>query len=163
MEAESKGYTVKKLLLAALFSISAVAHAGDVDVQAPWVRGTVDGQKASGAFMTLTSTKGAALVGVAVSKTIADEAQVHAMKMDGDRMSMAPVARVELPPGKPVVFASGGYHIMLLGLKQTLKPGSHVMLELKIENAAKRIDTIKINAPVSDLSGGMNMSHDHHM
>lgn len=154
---------MKKLLLVALFSIASLAHAADVDVQSPWVRGTVDGQKASGAFMTLTSSRGAALVGVVVSKKIAEEAQVHEMKMDGDRMSMASVARVELPAGKPVVFASGGYHIMLLGLKQTLKPGSNVVLELKIEDAAKRIETIKVNAPVSDLSGGMNMSHDQHM
>ncbi|HTH93944.1 MAG TPA: copper chaperone PCu(A)C [Rhodocyclaceae bacterium] len=160
---------MKKLLLAALFSMSALAHAGDVDVQSPWVRGTVDGQKASGAFMTLTSARGAALVGVAVSKTVAEDAQVHEMKMDGDRMSMGPVARVELPAGKPVTLASGGYHIMLTGLKQTLKPGSNVLLELKIETPAKRIETIKVNAPVRDLASsmkgtsGMNMGNDHHM
>ena len=50
-------------------------------------------------------------------------------------MRMRPVARIELPPGKPVKLASGGLHIMLIELKQPLKPGDKVPLTLTVQRA----------------------------
>lgn len=149
-------------LLAAGLTFSAAVWAADVTVDAPWVRGTVPGQKATGAFMTLTSSKDAALVGVSVSKQVAAVAEVHEMKMEGERMSMHAIPRLALPAGKPVALASGGYHIMLMGLKAPLKAGDSVDLELKIETAAKKTETLKVKAAVRDLaaaapSGGAGM------
>ncbi|MBX9848543.1 MAG: copper chaperone PCu(A)C [Rhodocyclaceae bacterium] len=149
-------------LLAFVSLFVTAAHAADVEVQSPWVRGTVEGQKASGAFMTLTSAKGATLVGASVSKKIAGVTEVHEMKMDGDRMLMRAIPRLELPAGKPVALARGGYHIMLMDLKQPLKPGSSIDIELKIENAAKKIETVKVKAAVRDLTDNGGSRHEHH-
>ena len=56
--------TLRSVLFVAVLGISSsTAMAVDVDVQSVWVRGTVPGQKATGAFMEITSKAGATLVG----------------------------------------------------------------------------------------------------
>ena len=71
-------------LAATLFCSHALAQ--NVEVKDAWARATVQGQKASGAFMTLTAKADTTLVGVASS--VAGVAQVHEMKMDGNVMQM---------------------------------------------------------------------------
>jgi len=49
--------------LAMLLNCSPLAAlAADVEIKDPWVRGTVSGQQATGAFMAITSKSGAVLV-----------------------------------------------------------------------------------------------------
>jgi hypothetical protein len=66
------------LILAAML-LSPSARAQDVQVQNAWVRATVPGQKATGAFMGLLSAKGARLKSVATP--VAGLAQVHEMQL----------------------------------------------------------------------------------
>lgn len=151
------------LALSAFLCASMPVVAADIEAQSPWVRGTVAGQKATGAFMTLTSKQDAVLVGASVSSKIAGVVEVHEMKMEGDRMVMRALPRLELPAGKPVELARGGYHIMLMGLKKQLKPGETVTLSLKIESAGQKVETVKVKAKVRDLTETLNdHSHHHH-
>ena len=86
-----------------------------VEVKDAWARGTVPAQKASGAFMEIRSNSPAQLLGAA--SPVASHVEIHNMKMEDGVMRMFAVKSVELPAGKPVKFAPGGYHIMLMGLK----------------------------------------------
>lgn len=158
---------IRPLVATVLLAASTLVSAADLDVQTPWIRGTVEGQKATGAFMTLISKKDAVLVGASVSSKIAGVVEVHEMRMEGDRMLMRPLPRLELPAGKPVELARGGYHIMLMDLKKPLKAGDHVTLTLKVENAAKKMESIKVKTEVRDLNGeaaggGAHSHHGHH-
>ncbi len=150
-------------LTAALFTLaSGTALAADVDVKAPWVRGTVTGQQATGAFMEVTSKSGAAII--SASSPVAGVTEVHEMKMDGGVMKMRAVARLDLPAGKPVKLEPGGYHVMLMDLKQPLKKGDLVPLTLKIEGKNNSVETILINAEVRDLTAAAPAAattHDH--
>ncbi len=129
---------------------SGVAYASDVEVKAVWVRGTVSGQQATGAFMEVTSQSGAAIVGA--SSPVAGVTEVHEMKMDGNVMKMRAIPRLDLPAGKIVKLEPGGYHVMLMALKQPLKAGDTVPLTLKIEGNDKKTETIEIKAEVRDLT-----------
>ena len=151
---------MRRLILIALLSACNFAGATDIDVKSAWVRGTVEGQKRSGAFMTITSKQNAALVGAA--SPVAGVVEVHEMKMAGDRMLMRAIPRLELPAGKPVDLSRGGYHIMLMELRQTLKPGQKVPLELKIEGADKKVRIVKMEAEVRDLTAGDSSGGGHH-
>ena len=138
-------------LTAALLTLaSATAVAADVDVKTPWVRGTVSGQQATGAFMEITSKSGAAIIGA--SSPVSGVTEVHEMKMDGGVMKMRAVARLDLPAGKPVKLQPGGYHVMLMDLKQPLKKGDLVPLTLKFEGKDKSVETIEVKAEVRDLT-----------
>ncbi len=66
------------------------------------------------------------------STPYATEAEVHESKMDNGVMEMRAVPG---GLGAPIHMAPGGYHIMLLGLKQPLKQGEQVPLTLTFEHA----------------------------
>ena len=73
---------MKKLAIAALLmSALGAAHAADLEIKDAWVRGTVPAQKATGAFMQLSSKGGVTLVGAA--SPVAGVVEVHEMNMDG--------------------------------------------------------------------------------
>lgn len=114
-----------------------------------WVRGTVKGQTASGAFMTLTSSEDAKVVGVA--STVAKVTEMHVTRNDRGMMVMEHVASIELPGGKAVQFRPGGHHVMLMGLAKPLSAGDTVALTFTIEDAKGRKTKLEVKAPVRPL------------
>jgi len=121
-------------------------------VKEPWVRGTVAQQKASGAFFQITSSQGGKLLSAA--SPVAGVVEIHEMKMEGEVMKMGAVPSVELPAGKTVELKPGGYHVMLMDLKQQLKAGDTVPLTLVVEGKDGKRDTLEIKAPVKALGAG---------
>jgi copper(I)-binding protein len=106
----------------------------------------VQGQKATGAFMKLTSKAGARLV--AVSSPVAGVAEVHEMKMEGEVMKMRAVeGGLELPAGKAVELKPGGYHIMLMDLKLPLQKDTSFPLTLVFKDAAGVESKMEIKVP----------------
>ena len=155
--------TFKKPLLAAaacaLITLPALAQ---TSVKEPWVRGTVAQQKATGAFMQITSTGGGKLL--SVSSPAAGVVEVHEMAMDGNTMRMRALPALDLPAGKAVELKPGGYHVMLMDLKAPLKAGDTVDLSLLIEAADGKLETLLVKAPVRALgaaSGGAMAGHKH--
>jgi copper(I)-binding protein len=132
-----------------LATLVIAAHA-QTTVKDAWVRGTVPQQQGSGAFMQITSAKGGQLVGV--STPVASTAEVHEMKMgEAGVMKMAAVPSLELPAGKTIELAPGGYHVMLMGLKRQLKAGDSVPLTLTIEGKDGKKETLQVTAAVKPL------------
>jgi copper(I)-binding protein len=138
-------------LATALMSAVPAAFA-QVAVADAWVRATVPQQQASGAFMKLTAPKGMRLV--EARSPVAGVVEIHEMAMQGDVMRMRAVAGVDLPAGKPVELKPGGYHVMLMALKQTLNAGDTVPLTLVFEAADKSRETVELKAPVRPLTTG---------
>lgn len=152
--------TVHVMLTSVLLALSATtAFAGDIEIKAPWVRGTVAGQTATGAFMEITSKSGASLVGAA--SPVAGVTEVHEMKMDGGVMKMRAVARLDLPAGKPVILGPGGYHVMLMNLKQMIKTGDSVPLTLQFEGKGRKVEMIEVVAEVRDLTSKAPAANPH--
>ena len=136
--------------LAAAGLAAAAAASAQVAVTDPWVRGTVTGQKATGAFMQLKSPADTALV--AAASPVAKIVEIHEMKMEGGMMKMNAVDRLALPAGKPVDLKPGGYHVMLMDLVKPLKDGDTVPLQLTFEDKAGKKQTIEVKAVVRPLA-----------
>jgi copper(I)-binding protein len=151
---------------AACLCLSALAHDA-VEVQDAWARATVKGQMATGAFMTLTAHDGTKLVGV--STPVAGVAQVHEMKMEAGVMKMAEVkGGLDLPAGKPVALKPGGYHVMLMDLKEQLVKDSSVPLTLTFKDAKGVESKLELKVPVAaaaptEASQPMHMDHSQHV
>ena len=107
----------------ALAAAQWAAHA-QTTVKDPWVRGTVPQQKATGMFAQITSAGGGKLV--SASSPAANIVEIHEMAMEGDVMKMRAIPGLDLPAGKAVDLKPGGYHVMLIDLKQALKAGDTV-------------------------------------
>jgi copper(I)-binding protein len=136
---------------AACLVLTFAAHAAaDVVVNDAWIRGTVPGQQATGAFMQLQSGSDASLV--AVATPAAKIAQIHEMAMEGGVMKMRAVDSLPLPAGKPVALSPGGYHVMLLDLARPLKEGDSVPLSLTFADKTGRRTTQEVVAKVRALT-----------
>ncbi|MEQ1684938.1 MAG: copper chaperone PCu(A)C [Burkholderiaceae bacterium] len=144
-------------LAIALATVQWTAHA-QTTVKDPWVRGTVPQQKATGMFAQITSASGGKLV--SASSPVANVVEIHEMAMEGDVMKMRAVPGVELPAGKAVDLKPGGYHVMLIDLKQALKAGDSVPVTLVIEGKDGKRETLQVSAPVRAL-GGDKAEHKH--
>jgi periplasmic copper chaperone A len=151
---------MKHLLIAAAACTLAWGAQAQTTVTDPWVRGTVAQQKATGLFAQITSAKGGRLI--EARSPVAGVVEIHEMSMQGDVMRMRALPQgLELPAGKAVVLKPGGYHVMLMDLKQPLKTGEMVPVTLVIEGADKQRETIEIKAPVRALAASAGDMHKH--
>lgn len=143
-------------VIAALLVLSAGAvFAQTVEVKDAWVRAAVPGQSGTGAFMNITAKDGARLVGV--SSPVAGVAEVHEMKMDNDVMRMRAIPALDLPAGKTVALRPGGYHVMLMELKQALPQGGTVPLTLILRDAKGQESKVELKLPVAASAPGAAM------
>jgi len=154
--------TLHRIIRPALFALALLAGQAYAQAQATapvavavegaWARASVQGQKATGAFMRLTAKEGARLV--RVESPAAGVAEVHEMKMEGDIMRMRAVPGLDLPAGKTVELKPGGYHVMLLDLKAPLAKGSSVPVTLVFQDAKGAETLLPLQLPVSTQAPG---------
>jgi copper(I)-binding protein len=149
------------LVAVATLLCAGAAHA-QVTVKDPWIRGTVAQQSATGLFASITSAQGGKLV--AGSSPVAGVVEIHEMKMEGTTMRMRAVPALELPAGKAVELKPGGYHVMLMDLKQPLKTGDTVSVSLVVEAAGGKRETVEVKAVVRAMpgAGAAKDGHGHH-
>ena len=137
-----------KALGAVLALVGGTLHAQTVEVKDAWVRTSVQGQKATGAFMKITAKDNTKLV--SVSTPVAGVAEVHEMKMEGDVMKMRAVqGGLDLPAGKAVELSPGGYHVMLMDLKAALPKDSTIPMTLVFKDAKGVESKLELKVPVS--------------
>lgn len=141
---------MKNLLASLLLVLSSFAFAQGqpaVAVEGAWARSTVPGQDASGAYMTLTAREPLTLLGA--STPAAGIVEIHEMKMVGDVMKMSAVESLALVPGKPVKLAPGGYHLMMMDLKQPLRVGTQIAVTLRLRDAQGAEKQLSVPVPVA--------------
>ena len=136
-----------RMSAASLVVVSAAAAAQPVQVSNAWMRLTVPGQQATGAYMSLTAPKALTLVGI--STPAAGIAEVHEMKMDGDVMKMREIPALALPAGKTVNLKPGGLHVMLMDLKQPVAKDTRVPMTLRFKDAAGVESMLNLVLPVA--------------
>ena len=156
-----------KTLLAAMAVVSGAAAwaqaSAPVTVLAPWARATVQGQRTSGAFMTLEAKEPVTLVGA--SSPVAGRAELHEMKLEGDVMRMREVDSLRVEAGKPLQLKPGGFHMMLVDLKAPLAPNTSIPLTLPFRTAAGEQRQLALQVPVSATppkEAGAHGSHSKH-
>jgi copper(I)-binding protein len=138
--------------VAASLGLGSVSAWSQTVVKEAWVRGTVAQQKGTGMFAQITSAQGGRLV--SARSPVAGVVEIHEMAMEGNVMRMRALANgLELPAGKAVELKPGGYHIMLLDLKQQLKPGDTVPLSLVVAGKDGKTETLELKVPVRPLAG----------
>ena len=140
---------MKRITLAALM-FAAFPVLAQVTVKDPWVRATVPAQKATGAFMQITSAQDARLV--EARSPVAGVVEVHEMVMEKEVMKMRAMKGLDLPAGKTVELKPGGYHVMLMDLKEQMKEGTTVPVTLVVESKDRKRSTVEVKAAVKPLT-----------
>lgn len=151
-----------RLTLAALLLSYSTAFAQTVEVKDAWVRASVQGQKATGAFMKITAKEGVRLV--AASSPVAGVTEVHEMKMEGDVMRMRGLKDgLDLPAGKTIELKPGGFHVMLMDLKTALPKDTTVPLTLVFKDAKGQESRVELKVAVSTSAPGAAVQAPHGM
>jgi copper(I)-binding protein len=75
--------------------------------------------------------------------------EIHEHIMDGDVMRMRRVEKLALPAGKDVALQPGGYHVMLIGLKNPTSEGETIKATLEFEHAPPQLVTFTVRPATS--------------
>ena len=155
-------FVIVAVLSAALAASPAFAHdytVGSLKIDHPWARATPKGASVGGGYMKITNNGTAPDRLVGGSTDISNSFEVHEMTMDGGVMKMRPVAGgIEIKPGETVTLDPGGYHVMLIGLKDQLKQGSRFKATLEFAKAGK----VDVDFAVAGI-GAQSADGDHAM
>lgn len=156
-------------VLAVPLAVPAAAHgfkAGDLELAHPWARATPPGAKVGGGYVTIENAGGTADRLVSATTEIAGRTEIHEMAVKDGVMTMRPMNDgVEIPAHGKVALKPGGYHLMLMDLKQPLKAGESFSGTLTFEKAG----TVKVTFSVEPIGtttpgemampDGMTMDH----
>ena len=137
--------------------------AGDLVITLPWSRATPGGAKIAGGFLTIENKGAAPDRLISGSGDIVGKVEIHEMAMNNGVMTMRPLDKgLAIEPGKTVKLAPGGYHLMLMDLKQPLKQGDKVPLTLEFEKAGKVAVSLDVQGVGAQTpAGGAASGHDH--
>jgi periplasmic copper chaperone A len=125
-----------------LIGCAASAKEG-VEVREAWARPAAQGENGAVYFVIRSSTEDEI---TSVASDVAEAAEMHESMGSGDVMEMHLVESVPLGAGEDVSFEPGGLHIMLVRLKQELKPGDTIEITLHFKNHAD----LKVGVAVKD-------------
>ncbi|WP_246184794.1 copper chaperone PCu(A)C [Paracoccus aestuariivivens] len=131
---------------------------GDLKISSPFSRATPPGAPVGGGFLTVANGGSADDRLVSASSPAAEKVEIHEMAMEGDVMKMRQLPDgLPIPAGTSVDLKPGGFHLMLMGLKQPLIEGESVPLTLEFEKAGK----VDLSLQVGPMNAKGN-EHAHH-
>ena len=158
-----KSFAVVFAALVALASTNAFAHeykVGALQIGHPWARATPKGAVVGGGYLKITNTGTMPDRLVSGTSAVSGRFEVHEMSMDGGVMKMRQLKDgLEIKPGETVELKPGGFHIMLLDLKEPIKPGERVKGTLVFEKAGS-VDIEYATVPVGGSPGGKDTMKD---
>ena len=155
------------LALAATITLAAPALAGDykigaLTIKTPWTRPAQAGMNGVG-FMTLANAGPKPVTLLRAESPAAGKVEIHSSSMSpAGVMSMRREDKgVVIPAGGQVAFASGGYHFMLLGLKQPQAQGQKTPVTLIFDNGRRALVELTVQAAPPPAAKGMPADHQH--
>lgn len=126
----------KAYLLVAIwfaFVLTASAQQPMIRVEGPWVRPHPMEEGAGAAYMVLRNDGDASDALLGGASEVAGMVELHETVKSGDMMHMRPVARVEVAARGTVELKPGGFHLMLMHMREKLPIGGKIRLILKFE------------------------------
>jgi len=117
---------------------------GELQVNDGWARPGLAGGN-GGVFFVISNPVSADML-LSASSDVANSVEMHKTVMQDGNMQMVQQMNVPVPIGE-TTFKPGDLHVMLIGLKNALKPGDTFTLTLKFENAGEKELTVTVQEP----------------
>lgn len=142
---------LSKVRLLVVFSVLATILAAcnsegkQIQVSEIWARPGLAGGNSAVYFTITNGTSGADSL-ISASSDVADAVELHMTTMQDGKMQMMHQQEVPIQTGK-TEFQPGGLHVMLIGLKQDLKPGDQFLLTLDFVNAGQISLQVTVSEP----------------
>ena len=145
---------MKKFVLS-IVSIAAVFGA-DIEIEGAYARASIPNMPNSAAFFVIKNNSDKDIAITSANSDIAEKNELHTHIKENQMLKMMKIEKLVVPAKSSLELKSGGDHVMLMGLKQELKAGDEINLELSFSDGDKK----SIKVPVKDLASTMHkMQH----
>ncbi len=125
---------MRAFVIALALATPAAAH--DLRIEKPVLRVASPVSKTGAGYMVIRNTGRTADTLLSVATDASNRSDLHGTIQSGGVMKMrAQADGVPIAPGGRVVFAPGGLHIMFIGLKKPVPPGTKVPARLTFARA----------------------------
>ena len=124
-------------LVWALTLVAAASEAAGVFVRDAWVRESPPGMIMMAGYMALRNNTSQTQVLLAASSPGFETVTIHRTIVKDGMAGMVHAAQIELTPGTSLSFAPGGYHLMLMSPKRTLRAGDRVDINLEFRGGLR--------------------------
>ena len=127
--------TLRALFVIALTLVCSASGASDtLIISDAWVRATPPGKMMTAGYASLENVSKEVITITGVSAEAAGHTSLHETRIERDRSTMRPVARLSIEVGERVSLKPGGLHIMLMKLSESLTDGQSIDICLELEN-----------------------------
>lgn len=137
------------LALSAVFVSYKVAQTqdtqGSVQAESFWARETAPNAKVAAAYGTFKNATDKDMVITSMTSDVAEKVELHDMVMDNDVMTMRRIETPVIPANGELVLEPKAKHIMLMGMKQDLKPEASFSILLGFEDGSSLVSDVKVN------------------
>ena len=116
-------------LLWVLTFIAAARGETGVSVSNAWVREAPPGVAMMAGYMALQNNTSRSQVLVAARSSDFDTVMIHRTVVKDGMAGMVHTSQIELSPNASLIFAPGGYHLMLMNSQRTLRAGNRVVID----------------------------------
>ncbi len=144
------------LLLALL--CSTFAASAEMLIESPYVRAMPPGAPNSAAFMLISNQTDQPIALASAKSDVAERVEIHQSLMEDGVMKMRQLPSLTIPANGQIELKPGGFHIMLLGLKQPLTVGEPVLVKLFFDNG----ESVSVEADVRDIRAMHGAEHEEH-
>jgi len=132
--------------------------AGDLVIEHAHARATKGNMPNSATFLQIANKGKADDALLSASSAIAERVELHTMSMEGDVMKMRAVDSVDLKAENTISMKPGqGPHVMLFGLKKSLKAGDNFPMTLTF----RKVGAVEVSVEVMDIAAHGNHSSGH--
>lgn len=140
---------MRTALLIIILFFSSMTLAESVVISDGFIKESPPGTSTSAAYFTLRNTSEQTIILISANSNIADHTELHNHTMKNGLITMKKVDQISIDPGSKLAFEPGSYHIMLMGLRSPLRPGSTEVIELVFQGGK----TMAIDLPVQSITG----------
>jgi copper(I)-binding protein len=131
-------------LILALTLVAAASEAAGVSVRDAWVRETPPGMTMMAGYMELRNNTSQPQVLVAASSSDFETVMIHRTIVKNGMASMGHASQIELTPNASFIFTPGGYHLMLMSPKRTLRAGDRVDINLEFRSGLRLLVSFEV-------------------
>lgn len=131
----------------ALYLSAACAIASSITSDDMWLRESVPGAENGAGFGTLHNPTDQDVVVIAAASSAAADVELHQHVHRDGQMSMERLDALTIPAGESVELKPGGYHIMLMQLRDPLRTDDTHTLTLSLDSG----EQVEFSVPVKGL------------
>ncbi len=117
-----------------MLALSAGGAAGEeagITVRDAWVREAPPGAAMMAGYMALRNNSSRAQILVGARSADFAAVMIHRTTIKNDMAGMQHTPQIELAPNENLLFAPGGYHLMLMNPKRPMRAGDRVGISLE--------------------------------